>query len=61
MSRYEMEVALKKFKKLYKKAVDRKETQFVYEGQDVLVSYAKYYIEYLEGVLNGKRKSKEAV
>ena len=53
-SKYNVEQVLNKFRKVYDKAVKERKTQFVYEGQDVLVSYAKYYIQYLEGVLNGK-------
>jgi hypothetical protein len=38
-------------KKAYDKAVKEEKTMFVYEGQDVLTSYAKYLLEYLKSLL----------
>lgn len=35
-------------KRLYKKAISDGKDQFVFKGFDVLVSYAKYLIEYLD-------------
>lgn len=36
-----------KFKEEYNKAVEREATSFSFEGNEFLVSYAKYLIEYL--------------
>ena len=36
------------FKKLYEKAKAQSKESFIFEGQEILVSYAKYVIEYLE-------------
>lgn len=38
------------FKKLYDKAVKEKKEVFVFHGADVLVTYAKYVIEYLDSI-----------
>lgn len=35
-------------KKLYEKAVRDGEEVFQYKGQDILTSYAKYLLEYME-------------
>ena len=40
-----------KFKKVYAKAIEDGKTKFVFEGKDILVTYAKYMIEYLDGIL----------
>lgn len=40
---------LKQLKRAYNSAIKAKEEKFNFKGQDVLVSYAKYLIEYLEG------------
>jgi len=45
---------LENLKAFYKKAVDTNQEQFVFEGHDLLVAYAKYLIEYLESRLGGK-------
>jgi hypothetical protein len=37
-----------KLEKQYNEAVDKKETQFKFEGQPILVAYAKYLLEYLK-------------
>lgn len=44
-----------RFKEHYLLAVKYHQTEFVFDGQRVLTAYAKYYIEYLDGVLK-KRK-----
>lgn len=41
---------VKKFKKAYNKAVKDGKAVFKFEGQDVLVSYAKYMIEHLNRI-----------
>jgi len=41
----------KKLKKAYSKAVAEKKTQFTYEGNELLVAYAKYLLQYMESVL----------
>ena len=42
---------LEKLKKQQAAAVDKKLMSFTFEGQEVLVAYAKYLIEYLEVTL----------
>jgi len=42
---------LKMLKKDYQSAVDNNAESFVFDGHELLVSYAKYMIEYLEGQL----------
>jgi hypothetical protein len=37
-----------KLEKQYNEAVEKKETQFNFEGQPILVAYAKYLLEYLK-------------
>lgn len=37
-----------RFKKEYKKAVEEKKDTFIFDGNEFLVAYAKYVIEYLE-------------
>ncbi len=39
---------LKKFKAAYQKAIEEKKDTFLFDGDEFLVSYAKYVIEYLE-------------
>jgi hypothetical protein len=39
---------LKPIKRLYNKAVKEEKTEFKYKDQTLLVSYAKYLIQYLE-------------
>ena len=41
---------LDKFKKAYEKALENEEKTFLHEGQEVLVTYAKYLIEHLKNV-----------
>ena len=41
---------LKALKKAYQQCVDRKEDVFVFEGQELVVGYAKYLIEYLDSI-----------
>ena len=36
------------FKKLYNEAVRTEKVSFIFEGQEVLVSYAKYVVIYFE-------------
>lgn len=43
----------RKLKKEYKKANDKKIEVFLFEGKEILVSYAKYLIEYLETKFKG--------
>jgi hypothetical protein len=40
---------IERFRKRYERAVRDGETVFKFEGKDILVSYAKYVLEYLEG------------
>ena len=40
--------AFLKFKKAYELALNQKNESFFFEGNEFLVSYAKYLIEYLE-------------
>ena len=42
---------LEKLKGAYRKALAAKEEMFTFEGDEYLVTYAKYLIEYLENVL----------
>ena len=39
---------IKAFKKSYKKAVAEELTSFVFEGQEVLTTFAKYLIEHVK-------------
>ena len=43
-----------KFKLLYRDAVSKGDEMFVFEGRDVLTSYAKYVIEYFNNILNAQ-------
>lgn len=43
-----------KFKLLYNDAVSKNKEMFVFEGRDVLTSYAKYVIEYFNNILNAR-------
>jgi len=36
------------FKRLYEKALKEGKEIFIFEGQEILVSYAKYVVEYVE-------------
>ena len=42
------------FMDAYNKAVEENQVYFTFEGQDVLVKYAKYLIEYVEEHLKSK-------
>lgn len=44
--------SLKKLKSEYEKAVKDEKESFIFEGHELLVSYAKYLIEYAETQLN---------
>lgn len=46
--------SLKYFKAAYKKAAADGLDTFVFDGNTFVVSYAKYFIEYIEGQLNGR-------
>ena len=39
------------FKELYNLAKNNEMDSFIFEGQEVLTSYAKYVIEYFENIL----------
>ena len=41
-----------KFKLLYKDAVSKGNEIFIFEGKDVLTSYAKYVIEHFNNIMN---------
>jgi len=43
---------LKQLKRVYAIAVARNKETFMFEGHELLVAYAKYLIEYLEGRLS---------
>ena len=43
-----------KFKLLYRDAVSKGDEMFVFEGRDVLTSYAKYVIDYFNNILNAQ-------
>lgn len=42
---------LELFEQLYKEALDNNQDFFVFQGQEVLTSYAKYLLEYLNTIL----------
>jgi len=42
---------LKRLKTAYDLTIEKKQKSFIFEGRELLVSYAKYMIEYLEGRL----------
>jgi hypothetical protein len=46
-------------KLIYDKSVSENKEQFVWEGQILLTSYAKYLLEYLENVLGINEKNKK--
>ena len=39
---------IKQFKKAYKKAVENEDLLFTFKGREVLVTFAKYVLEYVE-------------
>lgn len=39
----------KRLKKRYEQAVEQKENQFTFEGDEYVTDYAKYLLQYLEG------------
>lgn len=47
---------LERLKTAYRSAVDAGETQFTFDGHELVVSYAKYLIEYVEGQLKRKKR-----
>lgn len=44
------ETSFERFKKAYEDASSEGKEQFTFEGNDVLVSYAKYVIQYVESM-----------
>jgi len=38
------------FEKLYKEACDNNQASFIFQGTEVLTSYAKYLLEYLKTI-----------
>lgn len=42
---------LERFKAAYKEAVENDQIAFTFDGNEFVTGYAKYLIEYLEGVL----------
>jgi len=46
-------------KLIYDKSVSENKEQFLWEGQILLTSYAKYLLEYLENVLGINEKNKK--
>lgn len=42
------DIDTKKLRKVYEEAIERKDKTFWYMGQEVLVNYAKYLLQYLE-------------
>ena len=46
-------------KLIYDKSVSENKEQFVWEGQILLTSYAKYLLEYLENVLGINEKNQK--
>ena len=47
---------VKQLRRLYNKAVKTEQEQFVFKGQALLVTYAKYLLEYLDDFFKrGKR------
>lgn len=50
MANYNMTVPeYKEFKELYEEAVKKKKDQFLFKELPILVSFAKYFIEYYDG------------
>ncbi len=45
-----------RFKRMYHKTLREKRSTFIFDGIEVLVDYAKYVIEYVEGVIKDKGK-----
>ena len=48
--------AVSEYRKLYERAKAEGLEQFIYQGQDVLVAFAKYHLEYLEGLIKEGRR-----
>lgn len=46
----------KKFKKAYDKALESSVETFIFEGEEYLVAYAKYLIEYFNNLENDKKR-----
>jgi len=45
-----------RFKKAYNRAVKTNKTVFIFEGQEVLVTYAKYVIQYADSLKNKPKR-----
>jgi len=48
-----------RFKRSYNKAVKNGATQFNFDRQVVLVSFGKYYLQYLEGLVKKREEEDE--
>jgi len=49
---------LKELKRLYKLAIKNKESMFTFQGQVLVVGYAKYLIEYISTRFNNSSTNK---
>jgi hypothetical protein len=49
------EESIASLKKRYDEAVENDEKTFIFEGNEYLLDYAKYMIEYLEGVFRNEK------
>ncbi|HYE68811.1 MAG TPA: hypothetical protein VEA58_09385 [Anaerovoracaceae bacterium] len=47
---------LERLKKVYQKAVEDKKESFIFEGNEYVVNFTKYVIEYLESQFNSPTK-----
>lgn len=47
---------LKEIKRLREKAIEDKKDSFTFDGNEILVGYAKYLIEFMELKLNPNKK-----
>lgn len=47
--------AVSSYKEKYNQAVKAGQDQFIFQGQDVLTAFAKYHLEYLEGLVKKGR------
>jgi len=43
-------------KRAYNKAIEENKEQFVFEGSDLLTTYCKYLLEYVEGIRKKLKK-----
>ena len=58
MTKYVTPENLKSFKKAYLKAKQDKKDTFMFNGQEIFPVYAKYVIEYFEGIEKIRNKYK---